>query len=290
MITNIVVVMPILVLLFASLYGNNASPAATTRMTVSKMRMADLESSANGYAYNQQGVLPASYMIYTNHGSGRYYRAPAAVHYIVGSTAPVASIVPDTTYSPHESILHPYATATRRDITPHTTTRVPYLRDGFINYSIRMEQLAKYAQQLPKMFAPSTSNGFESSTISADIDKRSDEMEIKSSSRNNESHRDTEDDDKDKNKDDETEVSDSYDIEKADDLKAIHFIENQNEESIRNLHPNIDVQFEVENGVKYSNEQNLVHDRKNDKGYSNKEKFNEAEREQYDKSQQKGRI
>ncbi|KAF3428227.1 hypothetical protein E2986_06049 [Frieseomelitta varia] len=57
--------------------------------------------SSIGYAYNQQQGLPVYYVRYTNHGSGRYYHAPA-VQYVA---TPVAPAVPATTF------LHPYVTA-----------------------------------------------------------------------------------------------------------------------------------------------------------------------------------
>ncbi|XP_033217354.1 protein PFC0760c-like [Belonocnema kinseyi] len=58
-----------------------ASPTRIEKMTVSKMRMADLENSASGYSYNQQHGLPASYIQYTNHGSNLYYDAPKPLQY-----------------------------------------------------------------------------------------------------------------------------------------------------------------------------------------------------------------
>ncbi|EFN87383.1 hypothetical protein EAI_17576 [Harpegnathos saltator] len=135
----------------AWLLDNNVSAAAVgARMTLlSKMRMADLESSAGGYAYNQQPGLPLSYVRYTNHGSGRYYRAPAPpapVYYaVVGSPAPVAPAVSETALS-HEPVLLAHATTTtKHEIAPYAA-RQPYPRDGFINYGVG--QLAKYAQPL----------------------------------------------------------------------------------------------------------------------------------------------
>ncbi|KAK9307018.1 hypothetical protein QLX08_002473 [Tetragonisca angustula] len=62
----------------------------------------DLDGGSSiGYAYNQQQGLPVYYVRYTNHGSGRYYHAPA-VQYVA---TPVAPAVPATTF------LHPYVTA-----------------------------------------------------------------------------------------------------------------------------------------------------------------------------------
>ncbi|RLU26657.1 hypothetical protein DMN91_000454 [Ooceraea biroi] len=105
-----------------------ASPMGTARTMVSEMRTTDLVSSASGYAYSQRGGLPVSYVRYTNHGSGRYYRAPAPVHYVVDADgpAPVAPVAVSETASPHETGT-PYATARHEIIQP-------YPRDGFINY------------------------------------------------------------------------------------------------------------------------------------------------------------
>ena len=70
----------------------------------SKMIAEDLDRSATtGYVYNQQQGLPVYYVRYTNHGSGRYYHAPAAVQYVVEAATPVAHRVTET-----NSLLHPY--------------------------------------------------------------------------------------------------------------------------------------------------------------------------------------
>ena len=61
---------------------SDALPTAMEKMTVSRMRMADLESSATGYTYNSQRGQPASYVQYTNHGTGGYYNAPTPVQYV----------------------------------------------------------------------------------------------------------------------------------------------------------------------------------------------------------------
>ena len=72
------------------------------RTTLTKMMARDLDGGSSvGYVYNQQQGLPVYYVRYTNHGSGRYYHAPA-VQYVA---TPVARAVPATTF------LHPYVTA-----------------------------------------------------------------------------------------------------------------------------------------------------------------------------------
>ena len=62
--------------------ANAASPTRIEKMTVSKMRMADLETSASGYSYNKQQGLPVSYIQYTNHGSNLYYDTPKPLQFI----------------------------------------------------------------------------------------------------------------------------------------------------------------------------------------------------------------
>lgn len=74
---------------------------------VNKMIAEDLDRSATTrYVYNQQQGLPVYYVRYTNHGSGRYYHAPAAVQYVVEAATPVAHDVTET-----NPLLHPYAIA-----------------------------------------------------------------------------------------------------------------------------------------------------------------------------------
>lgn len=73
---------------------------------VNKMIAEDLDRSATDYVYNQQQGLPVYYVRYTNHGSGRYYHAPAAVQYVVEAATPVAHGVTET-----NPLLHPYAIA-----------------------------------------------------------------------------------------------------------------------------------------------------------------------------------
>ncbi|XP_011867625.1 PREDICTED: uncharacterized protein DDB_G0290685-like [Vollenhovia emeryi] len=251
----------------ALLAGNGASSARTAHMTVSKMRMADLETSASGYAYNQQGGLPASYTRYTNHGSGRYYHAPAPVHYIVGSPAPVAPAVSETASS-HEPVLLAYATA-KHEIAPYVA-RQPYPRDGFINYGVG--QLAKYAQPLepPKLAARApyyVPDVFEPREADKNIDERSDE--------------DDEDDYDDDEDGDEKEDKDraSENREKAVDFVVTHPIH-----GLDNSRSDIDVSFE--HGEKYSAAQNSAHGEKGDKGYNKQVEFDVGERGQHAKSSQ----
>lgn len=260
----------VMAVLLAGTSGNGASSARTAHMTVSKMRMADLETSANGYAYNQQGGLPASYMRYTNHGSGRYYRAPAPVHYIVGGPAPVAPAVSETASS-HEPVLLAYATA-KHEIAPYVGRQL-YPRDGFINYGAG--QLAKYAQPLepPKpaarapYYAPSTSEPRETDK---NIDKRSNGEE------NEDDYYDDEDGDK---KAERGHVPENR--EKAVDFTVAHPIH-----GLDNSRSDIDVSFE--HGEKYSAAQNSAHGEKGDKGYNKQVGFDVGERGQYDKSRQEG--
>ncbi|XP_076178987.1 uncharacterized protein LOC143152573 [Ptiloglossa arizonensis] len=83
--------------------GNDADSVTST----AKSKTADLEGMASGYAYGQQQGLPVYYVRYTNHVSGRHYRAPdTAVQYVVGAVTPVARAAPATA-----SFLLPYASA-----------------------------------------------------------------------------------------------------------------------------------------------------------------------------------
>lgn len=255
--------------LFAGMPSNGASSARTAHMTVSKMRIADLETSASAYAYNQQGRLPVLYMRYTNHGSGRYYHAPAPVHYIVGSPAPVAPAVSETASS-HEPVLLAYATA-KHEIAPYVT-RQPYPRDGFINYGVG--QLAKYAQPLePKLAARApyyAPNAFKPHETDKNIDKRSDDEE-------NEDDYDS-DDDGDK-KEEKSHVPENR--EKAVDFMVTHPIH-----GLDNSRSDIDISFE--HGEKYSAAQNSAHGEKGDKGYNKQVEFDVGGRGQHDKSRQQG--
>ncbi|CAD1475734.1 unnamed protein product [Heterotrigona itama] len=98
------------------------------RTTLTKMMARDVDGGSSiGYMYNQQQGLPVYYVRYTNHGSGRYYHAPA-VQYVA---TPVARAVPATTF------LHPYV----------TTLDVPRpSHQGTANY--RNEQLEQPAAPL----------------------------------------------------------------------------------------------------------------------------------------------
>ncbi|KAL0128972.1 hypothetical protein PUN28_003983 [Cardiocondyla obscurior] len=262
MITSLVIAV-----LFAGVPGNGASSARTAHMTVSKMRIADLETSASGYAYNQQGDLPASYTRYTNHGSGRYYHAPTPVHYIVGSPAPVAPAVSETASS-HEPVLLAYATA-KHEIAPYVP-RQPYPRDGFINYGVG--QLAKYAQPLepPKLaarapyYAPSA---FKPREMDKSIDKRSDDEESE----------DYDSDEDDGEKEEKSSAPENRE-------KAVDFIVTHPIHSPDNSRSDIDVSFE--RGEKYSAAQNSAHGEKGDKGYNKQVEFDVGERGQHDKSRQ----
>lgn len=259
----------VMAVLLAGAFGDGASSARTAHMTVSKMRMADLETSASGYAYNQRGGLPASYMRYTNHGSGRYYHAPAPVHYIVGGPAPVAPAVSETASS-HEPVPLAYATA-KHEIAPYVA-RQPYPHDGFINYGAG--QLAKYAQPLePKpaarapYYAPSALKPRETDK---NIGKRSDGEE------NEDDYDNDENDDK---KGEKGHVPEKR--EKAVDFTVTHPIH-----GLDNSRSDIDVSFE--HGEKYSAAQNSAHGEKGDKGYNKQVEFDVGERGQYDKSRQEG--
>lgn len=261
----------VIAVLFAGILGNSASSARTAHMTVSKMRIADLETSANGYAYNQQRGLPVAYMRYTNHGSGRYYHAPAPVHYI-GSPAPVAPVVSETASS-HEPVLLAYATA-KHEIAPYVA-RQPYPRDGFINYGVG--QLAKYAQPLdpPKLAARApyyAPRAFKPRDTDKNIDKRSDDEE-------NENDYDSDENDDGDKKEEKDRVPENR--EKAVDSMATHPIH-----GLDNSRSNIDVSFEL--GEKYSAAQNSAHGEKGDKGYNKRVEFDVGERGQHDKSRQQG--
>lgn len=265
-----------LVMLLAGMCGNSASPAGTAHMMVSKMRIADLETSAGGYAYNQQTGFPVSYVRYTNHGSGRYYHAPTPVHYVAGSSAPVAPAVSETALS-HEPVLLAYATA-KREIVPYVS-RQPYPRNGFINYGAG--QLAKYAQPLepPKLIARApyyTSSLFKSDGTNAETINRSNNKE------NEEDEKDDYDNDG-ENNDGDKEDDKGHMTENRE--KAVDFVATHPFHDLDNRRPNIDVSLE-----KYSAAQNFAHGEKGDKGYNKRIEFDVGEREQHDKGRQQGRI
>lgn len=267
-----------LVMLLASVCYNSASPAGTAHMMVSKMRIADLETSAGGYAYNQRMGLPVSYVRYTDHGSGRYYHAPTPEHYVAGSSAPVALTVSETASS-HEPVLLAYATA-KREIVPYAL-RQPYRRDGFINYDTA--QLTKYAQPLqpPKLAARAayyTPGVFKDET-DADTVNKSDNK------KNEENKEDDYDNDRYQNNDDDKE--DRVHVMKNHE-KAIDFIATRPFHGPNNPRPYIDVPFEL--GEKYSAAQNFAHGEKDDTGYDKRMEFDVGEREQHDKSKQQGRF
>lgn len=275
---NEVAMIASLVMLFASVCDNSASPVGTAHMTVSKMRIADLETSAGGYAYNQRTGLPVSYVRYTNHGSGRYYRAPTPVHYVAGSSAPVALTVPETASS-HEPVLLAYATA-KREIVPYAL-RQPYPRDGFINYGTG--QLTKYAQPLepPKLAARApyyTPGVFKPDETDADIVK-SDNKETE------ENEKDDYDNDSQNNDDDK---EDDGDHTTKNHEKAVDFIATRPFHGPNNPRSHIDVPLEL--GEKYSAAQNFAHGEKGDKGYNKRMEFDVGEREQHDKSKQQGKT
>ncbi|XP_048511008.1 sarcoplasmic reticulum histidine-rich calcium-binding protein-like [Athalia rosae] len=81
-------------LLIISLGCAVALPTNVERMTVSRMKMADLETSATGYSYHQRHGAPASYVQYNDHGTGRYYEAPAPVNYVSSAPGPLAISTP----------------------------------------------------------------------------------------------------------------------------------------------------------------------------------------------------
>lgn len=257
------------VLFAAGVCGNGALPSGTTRMMISKMRIDDLETSASGYAYNRQGLFPVSYVRYTNHGSGRYYHAPAPVHYVVGSPAPVAPVVSETA-SPHEPVLLTYATA------KHEIARQPYPHDGFINYGAG--QLAKYAQSLepPELIsrAPYYASGASRSS-ETNIDKRID----------NEANEDEKNSDynSDEDNDGDEEEAKNHVNEKATDFIATHPIHGLDD-------PRSDIDVSLELGEKYSAVRNSAHGEKGDKGYNKRVEFDVGERGQHDKSRQQGGL
>lgn len=252
-----------------------ASPLATARTTVSEMRTADLVSSASGYAYSHRGGLPVSYVRYTNHGSGRYYRAPTPVHYIVdgGDPAPVASVAVSETASPHETGA-PYATA-RHEITQ------PYSRDGFINYG--EGQLARYARPPPQIAARAPyhmANALKPSGTDESIDMRNtDEIneDDEEGTRNNYDEIDSSEEETDKDhvtEDREKAVVDSGDS------ASIHVLDDPR--------PNIDISLEL--GEEYSAARNSAHGKKSDKGYNKRVEFDMGERGQHEKSGRQGRF
>lgn len=280
---NEVVMIASLVMLLVGVCDNSASPAGTAHMTVSKMRIADLETSAGGYAYNQPTGLPVSYVRYTNHGSGRYYHAPTSVHYVAGSSAPVALTVSKTASS-HEPVLLAYATA-KREIVPYAL-RQPYLRDGFINYN--MGQLAKYAQPLepPKLAAASapyhTPGVIKSDEMDTDTVNKSDNKE------NEENEKDDYDNDSENNDGDKEDDADHM---TKNHEKAVDFIATRPFYGPDNPRSHIDVPLEL--SEKYSAVQNFAHGEKGDKGdkgYNKQMEFDVGEREQHDKSKQQGRL
>ncbi|XP_020300329.1 stress protein DDR48-like [Pseudomyrmex gracilis] len=245
----------------------DASPTGTARMTVSKMRMADLETSASGYAYDQRAGLPVSYVRYTNHGSGRYYHAPTPVHYVVGSSAPVASAVSETA-SPHESAL----LATRRhEIAPYALRQMS-ARDGHINYGA--DQLTKYARPLElAALAPYyTPNAFASRETKKNVDKRNDKEDGDS-----EDIYENNDDDADNIEEDKDNVTENR--------KKAHFMAPQPAHALADTGRNVEVTSGL--GEKYLTAQNSAHGEKGDKGYKKQVEFDVGEQKQYDKGGQK---
>lgn len=249
----------------------DASPMGTARMTVSKMRMADLETSASGYAYDQRAGLPVSYVRYTNHGSGRYYHAPAPVHYVVGSSAPVASAVSETA-SPHESALLAYATK-RHEIAPYALRQMS-ARDGNINYGA--DQLAKYAQplELPALTSYYTPNAFASRETEKNVDKRNNDKEDGDSEDIHENN----DNDGDNIEEDKDNVTENR--------KKANFIASQPTHVLADTGRNVEVTSGL--GEKYSTARNSAHGEKGDKEYKKQVEFDVGEHKQYDKGGQKG--
>lgn len=291
-------------LLLTGARDNSASPTATG-MTVSKMRMADLESSAGGYAYNQRPGLPVSYVVrHTNHGSGRYYHAPTPVHYVVvggggGSPAPVAPAAVSETALPHETVLLPYTTTTRHEIAPYAA-RQPYPRDGFINYGVG--QLAKYAQPLepPKLpprapyYTPSAFQPAE--TGRGSVDKRGDDSATEHEKGDDDGHDDDDDhDDNDDDDDDDVGDDDNGDDAENEGENKDHAIESRERQSdsndqVHNPHSNTDVSFEHGDGMKHSAARNSAHGEKANEEYQKREKFDVGEHGRHDKGEQLGRI
>ncbi|XP_023287885.1 sarcoplasmic reticulum histidine-rich calcium-binding protein-like [Orussus abietinus] len=85
----------------------NGMPHQVETMTVSKMRMADLENSATGYTYSQQHGQPATLVRYDKHGNGHFYDAPAPVH-IVADHEKIDAFQPVVTFGTPESRIATY--------------------------------------------------------------------------------------------------------------------------------------------------------------------------------------
>jgi len=257
----------------------NAWPMRMARTTVSEMRMADLASSASGYAYNQRGGLPVSYVRYTNHGSGRYYGAPAPVYYTVdgdggggsgGDSAPVALVALSETASPHET------GATAR----HQVTR-PYQRDGFINYD--RGQLARYARLFARTArAPYyTANAFKLSETSRKADNADrldgDDEEDALASDNYDEDDSSEEE---TNKDRATESRESASVNSTADSLPVH--------SLDDPRPGIDVS--LEHGEEYLLARDSAHGENSHEGYNKRLEFDVGERDLHDKNGRRGRL
>lgn len=280
-------------LLLTGARDNNASPTGTTmaaRMTVSKMRMADLESSAGGYAYNQRPGLPVSYVRYTNHGSGRYYHAPAPVHYVAGSPAPVAPAVSETAL-PHEPAPLAYATITRHEIAPYAA-RQPYPRDGFINYGAG--QLAKYAQPLepPKPTAAARAPYYASQpraqAAERSGDKRSAGEDENGSDRDDGNNSNDDYDDYDDDGDDDAGNYGDDDGDEKERGSKEHAAKNRGRatDSADDHRPDIDVSF----GTRYSAARNSARGEEANGGYYKRKEFDVGERGRHDGGRQLGRT
>ncbi|KAK2576532.1 hypothetical protein KPH14_005854 [Odynerus spinipes] len=128
---NMIAIATILALI--SVGSNDAAPTNMERTTISKTSMADLETSATGYVYEQGQGYPVSYVQYTNHGSGHYHDTPSPVHYVVGgggggAVAPVALPVPQTV-GLYEKPVIAYASAGQK-AAPYVHQQLPYVKTG----------------------------------------------------------------------------------------------------------------------------------------------------------------
>jgi len=260
----------------------SAWPTRMARTIVSEMRMADLASSASGYAYSQRGGLPVSYVRYTNHGSGRYYGAPAPVYYTVadggsggsgGDPAPVAPVGLSETASPHET------GATAR----HQVTR-PYQPDGFINYD--WDQLARYARPFARTVARApyyAANMFKPSETTRKADKRNtdrldedDEEDAPASDNYDEDDSGEKGTDKDRA----TESRENASVDSAEDSVPVHGLDD----------PRPDIDVSLEHGEEHSLARDSAHGENSHEGYNKRLEFDVGERGLHDKNGRRGRL
>jgi len=249
----------------------SASPMRMARTTVSEMRMADLASSASGYAYSQRDELPVSYVRYTNHGSGRYYAAPAPVYYTVdgnggsgGGPAPVALVGLSETASPHET------GATAR----HRVT--PYQRDGFINYE--RGQLARYARPFARPVTR-TVNAFKPSGTAGNSDERNADR-LNEDDEEDAPASDNYDEDDDSGEEGTDKDRESASVDSAADSAPVHGLDDPR--------PAIDIS--LEHGEEHSLARDSAHGENSHEGYNKRVEFDVGEHGLHDKSGRRGRL